>query len=229
MSHPERKAMVIGATGLVGELLVRNLLEHPLYSEVRILIRRRLDLEHPALKQHVVDWAHLESQGHLFEDIDDLYCCMGTTIKKAGSQEKFREVDYHYPVRAAVLAKQYDVKQMLVISAMGANAASRVFYSRTKGEMEEALSKIGFRSLHIFRPSLILGDRGEKRLGEEFAAKVMKVLDRWMKGRAAKYRAVHASTIAQAMRNIAVVQTTGNHIYPNDVIHAVGVQGTSCV
>ena len=82
MHHPERKAMVIGATGLVGGLLVHSLLGHPAYSEVRILVRRTLDLDNPRLKQHVVDWEQLESQGHLFEGIDDLYCCLGTTIKK---------------------------------------------------------------------------------------------------------------------------------------------------
>nr|WP_145405700.1 NAD(P)H-binding protein [Paenibacillus xylanexedens] len=222
MHHPERKAMVIGATGLVGGLLVLSLLDHPAYSEVRILVRRRLDLENPRLKQYVVDFEQLKVQGHLFEGINDLYCCLGTTIKKAGSQEQFREVDFHYPVRAAVLAKQHGVEQMLAISAMGANASSRVFYSRTKGEMEDALSDIGFRSLHIFRPSLILGNRGEKRFGEELAAHAMKWLDRWTP---AKYRAVQASTIAQAMRNIAIVQTAGIHVYPNDVIHVVGVQG----
>ncbi|PYE44314.1 oxidoreductase [Paenibacillus barcinonensis] len=221
MTHPERKAMVIGATGLVGGLLVRSLLEHSHYSEVRILVRRRLELEHPALKQYIVDWAELDSQGELFEGIHDLYCCLGTTIKKAGSQEQFREVDFHYPVRAAMLAKQHGVEQMLVISSMGASASSRVFYSRTKGEMEDALSDIGFGSLHIFRPSLILGDRGEKRFGEELAAHAMKWLDRWTP---AKYRAVQASTIAQAMRNIAIVQTAGIHVYPNDVIHAVGAE-----
>ncbi|MEK4665807.1 oxidoreductase [Priestia sp. FSL H7-0729] len=225
MSRLERKAMVIGATGLVGELLVRKLLEHPVYSQVRVLVRRPLELQHPKLEQHVVDWEQLESQGNLFDEIDDLFCCLGTTIKKAGSQEGFRQVDYHYPVRAATLAKQHGVPQMLVISSMGASAGSRVFYSRTKGEMEDALSDIDFQSLHIFRPSLILGDRNEKRFGEQMAAYAMKFLDRWMKGRVDKYRAVHAATIAQAMTNIALVQAKGNHVYPNDVIHVLGTDG----
>lgn len=225
MNRLERKAMVIGATGLVGELLVQNLLEHPAYSLVRVLVRRPLELQHPKLEQHVVDWEQLERQDHLFDGIDDLYCCLGTTIKKAGSQDNFRQVDYHYPVRAATIAKQHGVLQMLVISSMGASAGSRVFYSRTKGEMEDALSDIGFPSLHIFRPSLILGDRNEKRFGEQMAAYAMKFLDRWMKGRADKYRAVHAATIAQAMANIALVQTQGNHVYSNEVIHVLGVDG----
>lgn len=225
MNRLERKAMVIGATGLVGELLVQNLLEHPAYSLVRVLARRPLELQHPKLEQHVVDWEQLESHDHLFDGIDDLYCCLGTTIKKAGSQDNFRQVDYHYPVRAATIAKRHGVSQMLVISSMGASAGSRVFYSRTKGEMEDALSDIGLPSLHIFRPSLILGDRNEKRFGEQMAAHAMKFLDRWMKGRADKYRAVHAATIAQAMTNIALVQAKGNHVYANEVIHVLGADG----
>ncbi|MEO2255494.1 oxidoreductase [Paenibacillus amylolyticus] len=225
MNRLERKAMVIGATGLVGELLVHHLLEHSAYSLVRVLVRRPLELQHPKLEQHVVDWEQLARNNHLFDGIDDLYCCLGTTIKKAGSQDNFRQVDYHYPVRAATIAKQHGVSQMLVISSMGASASSRVFYSRTKGEMEDALSDIGFPSLHIFRPSLILGDRNEKRFGEQMAAYAMKYLDRWMKGRADKYRAVHAVTIAQAMTNIALVQAKGNHVYSNEVIHVLGVDG----
>ncbi|MCL6662884.1 oxidoreductase [Paenibacillus amylolyticus] len=225
LNRLERKAMVIGATGLVGGLLVHHLLKHSEYSLVRVLVRRPLELQHPKLEQYVVDWEQLESQGHLFDGIDDLYCCLGTTIKKAGSQDNFRQVDYHYPVRAATIAKQHGVLQMLVISSMGASSGSRVFYSRTKGEMEDALSNIGFQSLHIFRPSLILGDRNEKRFGEQMATYAMKFLDRWMKGRADKYRAVHAATIAQAMTNIAMVQAKGNHVYPNEVIHVLGVDG----
>ncbi|WP_413374903.1 oxidoreductase [Paenibacillus taichungensis] len=223
MENHERQALVIGATGLVGELLVRSLLQNPAYGRIRILVRRPLELEHAKLEQHVVDWEQLEEQTDLFRDVDDLYCCLGTTIKKAGSQENFRQVDLHYPVKAAILAKEHGVSQMLVISSMGADAGSRVFYSRTKGEMEEALSAIGFRSLHIFRPSLILGDRKEKRLGEQLAAHVMTFLDRWMKGRVDKYRAIQASTIARAMMNIALVQTKGNHVYSNNVIHVLGL------
>lgn len=223
LENHERQALVIGATGLVGGLLVRSLLQNPAYGRIRVLVRRQLELEHPKLDQHIVDWEQLEEQKDLFRDVDDLYCCLGTTIKKAGSQENFRQVDFHYPVRAAKLAKDQGVSQMLVISSMGADAGSRIFYSRTKGEMEEALSAIGFRSLHIFRPSLILGDRKEKRLGERLAAHAMTFLDRWMKGRVDKYRAIQASTIARAMINIALVQTNGNHVYSNDVIHVLGL------
>ncbi|NUU55414.1 oxidoreductase [Paenibacillus taichungensis] len=223
LENHERQALVIGATGLVGGLLVRSLLQNPAYGRIRVLVRRPLELEHAKLEQYVVDWEQHEEQKDLFRDVDDLYCCLGTTIKKAGSQENFRQVDFHYPLKAAILAKEHGVSQMLVISSMGADAGSRIFYSRTKGEMEEALSAIGFVSLHIFRPSLILGDRKEKRLGEQLAAHAMKFLDRWMKGRVDKYRAIQASTIARAMMNIALVQTRGNHVYSNDVIHVLGL------
>ncbi|HBU85877.1 MAG TPA: oxidoreductase [Paenibacillus sp.] len=223
LENHERHALVIGATGLVGGLLVRSLLQNPAYGRICVLVRRPLEWKHPKLEQHVVDWERLEVQKDLFRDVDDLYCCLGTTIKKAGSQENFRQVDLHYPVKAAKLAKEHGVSQMLVISSMGADPGSRVFYSRTKGEMEEALSDIGFRSLHIFRPSLILGNRKEKRLGEQLAAHVMTFLDRWMKGRVDKYRAIQASTIARAMMNIALVQTKGKHVYSNDVIHVLGL------
>ncbi|WP_433707880.1 oxidoreductase [Paenibacillus illinoisensis] len=224
METSGRKAVVIGATGLVGSLLVHRLLRQPEYGLVRILVRKRLDLDHPKLEQYVVDWDQLGDAKNLFYPMDDLYCCLGTTIKKAGSQEQFRKVDLHYPIEAAKLAHEQGVSQMLVISSMGANAGSRVFYSRTKGEMEEALSSVGFRSLHIFRPSLILGDRGEKRVGEQLAARLMTFMDRWMKGKAAKYRAIHASTIARAMINIALVRAKGNHVYSNEVIHALGTE-----
>ncbi|MGF9700323.1 oxidoreductase [Paenibacillus sp. MABNR03] len=220
----ERKAIVIGATGLVGSILVHSLLRQPEYGLVRIFVRQQLELEHPKLEQHLVDWDRLEDAKDLFRGMDDLYCCLGTTIKKAGSQENFRKVDYHYPVEAAKLAIHQGVTQMLVISSMGASPSSRVFYSRTKGELEEALSSIGFRSLHIFRPSLILGDRSETRIGEQLAAHLMKFLDRWMRGRAAKYRAIHASTIARAMINMALVRTKGNHVYSNEVIHVLGTE-----
>ncbi|MDR6724617.1 uncharacterized protein YbjT (DUF2867 family) [Paenibacillus amylolyticus] len=226
MEHIEKKAVVIGATGLVGGLLVDRLLKHSSYREIHVFVRRPLTLEHPKLKQHIVDWDQLHEAADWFTGVSDLYCCLGTTIKKAGSQENFRKVDYEYVVEAGKLAKQHGVSQMLVISSMGANADSRVFYSRTKGEMEGALTALGFNSLQIFRPSLILGDRNETRIGEQLGAYAMKLLDRWMTGKAAKYRAIPAATIAQAMINIALVGTRGHHVYSNEVIHVLGTEAS---
>lgn len=216
-----RIALVLGATGLVGRALTRDLLAGN-WDEVRVLVRRPLELRHPKLKQIQVDWDRLEQYGESFADVTAVFCCLGTTIKKAGSQKQFERVDLEYPLAAAALAKAKGVKQFLAVSSMGANAKSRTFYSRTKGRTEEGLIAAGFHGLHLFQPSLLLGEREEFRLGERVAAVLMKALDFAMVGKAAKYRAIPAATVARAMMNIAQAETGGVHIYTNDVIHVIG-------
>ncbi|AIQ72242.1 MULTISPECIES: oxidoreductase [Paenibacillus] len=217
-----RIALVLGATGLVGKAVTEELLNREGWGEVRVLVRTPLALEHPKLKQIVVDWENLAEYSDSFEGVHSIFCCLGTTIKKAGSQEKFERVDLDYPLAAATIARDHGVKQFLVVSSMGADAKSRNFYSRTKGRAEEALSKIGFQGLHLFRPSLLLGHREEFRLGERVAARLMKALEFVMVGKAAKYRAIPGVTVARAMVNIASADTHGLHIYTNEVIHVIG-------
>ncbi|OMD65498.1 nucleoside-diphosphate sugar epimerase [Paenibacillus odorifer] len=217
-----RIALVLGATGLVGKAVTEELLNREGWGEVRVLVRTPLALEHPKLKQIVVDWESLAEYSDSFEGVHSIFCCLGTTIKKAGSQEQFERVDLDYPLAAAAIARDHGVKQFLVVSSMGADAKSRNFYSRTKGRTEEALSKIGFQGLHLFRPSLLLGHREEFRLGERVAARLMKALEFVMVGKAAKYRAIPGVTVARAMVNIASADTHGLHIYTNEVIHVIG-------
>ncbi|OMD23209.1 oxidoreductase [Paenibacillus odorifer] len=217
-----RIALVLGATGLVGKAVTEELLNREGWGEVRVLVRTPLALEHPKLKQIVVDWESLAEYSDSFEGVHSIFCCLGTTIKKAGSQEQFERVDLDYPLAAAAIARDNGVKQFLVVSSMGADAKSRNFYSRTKGRAEEALSKIGFQGLHLFRPSLLLGHRKEFRLGERVAARLMKALEFVMVGKAAKYRAIPGVTVARAMVNIASADTHGLHIYTNEVIHVIG-------
>ncbi|OMD71430.1 nucleoside-diphosphate sugar epimerase [Paenibacillus odorifer] len=217
-----RIALVLGATGLVGKAVTEELLNREGWGEVRVLVRTPLALEHPKLKQIVVDWESLAEYSDSFEGVHSIFCCLGTTIKKAGSQEQFERVDLDYPLAAAAIAREHGVKQFLVVSSMGADAKSRNFYSRTKGRAEEALSKIGFQGLHLFRPSLLLGHREEFRLGERVAARLMKALEFVMVGKAAKYRAIPGVTVARAMVNIASADTHGLHIYTNEVIHVIG-------
>ncbi|MEK3945536.1 oxidoreductase [Paenibacillus sp. FSL R10-2796] len=217
-----RIALVLGATGLVGKAVTEELLNREGWGEVRVLVRTPLALEHPKLKQIVVDWESLAEYSDSFEGVHSIFCCLGTTIKKAGSQEQFERVDLDYPLAAAAIARDHGVKQFLVVSSMGADAKSRNFYSRTKGRAEEALSKIGFQGLHLFRPSLLLGHRKEFRLGERVAARLMKALEFVMVGKAAKYRAIPGVTVARAMVNIASADTHGLHIYTNEVIHVIG-------
>lgn len=223
----ERKAVVVGGTGLVGGYVVRELLVQKEYTRVMVLGRRPLDIKHPKLEQALIDWEQPQKSAFALEGVDDVFCCLGTTMKKAGSKEQFRQVDLDYPVLTAQLGKEAGAVQMLAISAMGADPDSRVFYNRTKGEAEEALAAIGLPALHLFRPSLILGARSERRFGEATATIVMKALDGLMTGRFASYRAIPASFIARAMVRIALAQASGVHIYPNDIIRVIGAELTS--
>ncbi|AJE51208.1 NAD(P)H-binding protein [Paenibacillus polymyxa] len=223
----ERKAVVVGGTGLVGGYVVRELLVQKEYTRVMVMGRRPLDIKHPKLEQALIDWKQPQKSAFALEGVDDVFCCLGTTMKKAGSKERFRQVDLDYPVLTAQLGKEAGAVQMLAVSAMGADPDSRVFYNRTKGEAEEALAAIGLPALHLFRPSLILGARSERRFGEAAATVVMKALDGLMTGRLASYRAIPASFIARAMVRIALAQASGVHIYPNDIIRVIGAELTS--
>lgn len=216
-----RIAVVLGATGLVGRALTEDLLNGD-WDEVRVLVRRPLQLQHRKLTQIQTDWEQLEQYKEHFTGANAVFCCLGTTIKKAGSQKQFERVDLDYPLAAAAIAKACGVKQFLAVSSMGANSKSRNFYSRTKGRAEDGLIAAGFHGLHLFRPSLLLGERDEFRLGERAASVLMKGLDFAMVGKAAQYRAIPAATVARAMMNIALADTGGLHIYPNEVIHVIG-------
>lgn len=217
-----RIAVVLGATGLIGHALTEALLNEGAWDEVRVLVRRPLKLQHAKLKEVIIDWEQLGQYKEQFAGASAVFCCLGTTIKKAGSQAQFERVDLEYPLAAAALARASGVKQFLAVSSMGASAKSRNFYSRTKGKVEEGLIASGFQGLHLFRPSLLLGEREEHRMGERVASVMMKGLDFAMIGKAAKYRAIPGATVARAMMNIALADTRGTHIYTNDVIHVIG-------
>ncbi|MGV3539192.1 MAG: NAD(P)H-binding protein [Rufibacter sp.] len=191
-------ALIAGASGLVGGHLLQLLLQSKRYRRVISIGRSELPLQHPKLQQLVVDFNHLEKHRHALT-ADDVYCCLGTTIKKAGSQEKFREVDFSYVVHLAKLTSSNFASQFLVVSALGADAESRIFYNRVKGEMEQAVKALPFTAVHIFQPSLLLGNRKETRLGEKAAEMFMKVFGFLFKGPLKKYRAIQASTVANAM------------------------------
>lgn len=216
-------SLVIGATGLVGGEVTEELLRRPNIDEVRVLVRRPPEAAHPGLRIIPVDWDEFERFEEAFADVHSVYCCLGTTIRKAGSREQFRKVDVEYVLKSAALARRHGVRQFLVVSSMGASPDVRNFYLRTKGEMEEGLAAMDFHGLHLFRPSLLLGNRPDRRFGEKAAAVLMTSLDAlFRRPKLAPYRAIPAQKVARSMVKIGLADMKGHHVYPNEVIHVLG-------
>ena len=213
-----RSALVAGASGLVGGFLLQSLLENPLYREVCSLGRRALPQQHPKLTQRAVDFARLETEA--LPSSEDAFCCLGTTIKKAGSQEAFRAVDHDAVLAFAKAARKAGARRFLLISALGADARSRIFYNRVKGETEEDLKSVGFESLVILRPSLLLGERAESRPGEHAAIVVTKVLGPLL--RPFSGRPIEARTVARAMVALARETKSGVRVAMSGELHELG-------
>ena len=186
-----KRVVVLGATGLVGRQLLQLLSADAAVSEVVVVARRPAGISSPKVRERIVDMSALEQHADAFA-ADDLFCALGTTIRQAGSQDAFRHVDYELPMTAARLALQQGVRHYLLVSALGADARSRIFYSRVKGELERDLIALQFPSLTIVRPSLLLGDRSERRRGEEIAKHFS-----WLMP--PKYKGIQALTVARAL------------------------------
>lgn len=204
-----KTALIAGSTGLVGQQLLRLLLDSDRYTSVKALTRSQLKIDHPKLVQIVTDYRNLDS---LLDQLtaEDVYCCLGTTMSKAGSKEKFREVDYSFPLALATLSKRMGAEQFLIVSALGASVSSSVYYNRIKGEMEEAIMKFDFSSIHIFRPSLLLGIRGEKRPGEDLAKAVYRIFWFLIPD---KFKAIESGKIAKAMLYFAKREQRGKFVH----------------
>lgn len=212
-----KTAIIIGSTGLTGSHLLRKLLSSNIYDKVISFVRKGSKISHPKLVQHVVDFDKPESYQDLLEG-NDMFCCLGTTIKKAGSQEAFEKVDLLYPLQFAKAAAIKGVRQFSIISSIGANPQSSNFYLRTKGKCEESLRTLSFQSVSIFRPSLLLGNRKEVRMGEIFGKYIMKFFSIFLIGKLKKYRPIKAKEVTDAMFNIAQQNTIGFHIYESNEI-----------
>jgi len=213
-----KTALIAGASGLTGGYLLTQLLDAPEYSSVIAYVRKSSGLTHPKLKEIVVDWETLQEP----VAAEDVFCCLGTTIKKAGSQEAFRRVDYNYPLQLAQLQFRGGSQQFLLVSAMGADAKSAIFYSRVKGELENALQSIGYKSLHIFRPSFIAGLRKESRPGERIGLAIFSILAPLFMGPLKKYAPIQAENIARAMLRTAQKNEPGMKVYDSAVTNELG-------
>jgi uncharacterized protein YbjT (DUF2867 family) len=222
-----RVALIAGASGLTGQALVRQIGESqasssPQYSTAYALERRALSgvsgIADSGVRSLVVNFDSLTT----LPNAQDAFCCLGTTIKKAGTQEAFRKVDFDYVLAFARAARDAGATQLLAVSALGASPASSIFYNRVKGEMEAAVSTLGFDAVHIFRPSFLLGDRPEMRLGEKIGKGAFDLFSPLMIGGLRKYRSIHVDVVARAMLRAARSQKSGVHVIESDEIAALG-------
>ncbi|WP_409288400.1 oxidoreductase [Peribacillus sp. SCS-37] len=213
----KKTALLAGATGLIGNHLLHVLLDAGEYDKVITVGRRPLNISHPKLEEVIMDLEKLDENRMLLK-ADDVYCCLGTTMKKAGSREAMFRIDVGYPAELARVTREEGAKRFLVVSSMNADPDSPIWYSRMKGELEQQLLIIGFPSLSIFRPSLLLGNRSEFRLGERAAAAVSTGLRFLFQGPLRKFRAIKGSTVAKAMYLAAQKESSGVIIYSSEQI-----------
>jgi len=210
-----RTALIAGASGLVGGECLKRLLADPDYERVVAIVRKPLPA-HPKLESKVVDFAQLSALDPF--PVTDVFCALGTTIKKAGSQEAFRKVDFEYPKAFAEFGKQCGAATLALVSSVGADTASSYFYLRVKGETESALAAMGFASTSIFRPGFLLGNRTENRPLERFASPFSKAIGFLLVGGLRKYRAIEGATVGHAMVAAAKRGAPGTDIYEFDEI-----------
>jgi uncharacterized protein YbjT (DUF2867 family) len=206
----KRTALVFGSTGLVGNLLLEELVDSERYSAIRIFVRQSTGISVPRVEEIIAD----------FSDLDDLFICLGTTIKKAGSVENMEKIDRDLPVKIAQIALSNGVKNIAAVSSIGASADSKNYYLRIKGEMEEGIMMLDYENIAIVRPSMLLGERKERRTGELVGKVVMKTFRPLLTGKLRKYRAIHGKYVARAMI-IILEQKPGKKIYESDELQDI--------
>lgn len=193
----EKTALLLGATGLVGGHLLQQLLDSSRYAQVVALTRRPLDTQHSKLRQEILDFDRPDPA--LIRG-DDLFCALGTTLRKAGSKEAQYRIDCTYPFEIGKIGKQNGVRQYLLVSSVGANAGSSNFYLQTKGDLEEKINGLNFEHFVAARPSFLLGERSEFRLGEKIGIALAKVFAPFIPRR---YRGIEAEKVARALVRLA--------------------------
>jgi uncharacterized protein YbjT (DUF2867 family) len=216
-SGPGRTALVVGATGLVGAEIVKQLGDDPSVGRVVLAVRRPPASLPPKAEAHLIDFDNLEAEAALFA-VDQIFCALGTTIREAGSREQFRRVDFEYPLAIARLGLKRGARHFLLVSALGANSESSIFYNRVKGELEDQLRSLGYRAVTIARPSLLLGKRDEFRVLERIGMVIGEIVP-------GRYRPVHASAVAKSLVTAAQIDAPGLHIIESEEIRT-GVDPT---
>ncbi len=196
----EKIASIIGATGMVGSYLCDEILKDDYFDVARLIVRRPATKSHPKMQVALVDFDDAESLKLALEETDTLFCCIGTTQKNVkGDNHLYRKIDFDIPVKAARFAKEAGCEKIVLVSSVGANPHSRTFYLKLKGELENAIAGMGMSSVHIMQPSMLLGDRKEKRTGERFLQSSMNVVSGIFNGSMRKFRAIPGQSVAKAM------------------------------
>lgn len=215
----KKNAIILGATGLTGSHLLELLLEDSDYEQIKVFTRKKLKISHPKIEEHVIDLLKLSDYANEFK-ADVMFCCIGTTKTKTPNKSLYQAIDYGIPVEAAKLCKQNDIHSFIVISALGANSNSKVFYNRLKGEMERDVLALKIEHTYLLQPSLIVGNRKEKRTGEDFFKQIMKVFGFLIPDR---YKMIQAKTIAKAMLQLAR-KPIKKQIIPSEEIKIIAKQ-----
>ena len=198
----KKTAIILGATGLTGSILLEKLLKDQRYKTIKLFSRKHIENLPSKVEQFIGNLFELENFKKYFI-ADEVYCCIGTTANKTPNKETYKKIDFGIPVTAAKLAKENGIHTFLVVSALGANAKSSIFYNRTKGEMEQAVLSEKIEKTHILQPSIIGGNRNETRIGEKIGLIIIKLLQPLFFGKLKKYKITEAEDIAQAMINLA--------------------------
>jgi uncharacterized protein YbjT (DUF2867 family) len=209
-------ATLVGATGLIGSYLLEQLLNDPYFDTVRILIRRPIDITNPKLEKKIIDFNDSDSLLVALSNSDAVFCAIGSTMKKIkGDKDAYRKIDFDIPVNLARFCKMTGCEKFILVSSAGANAKSMNFYQQLKGETDEAVKEVGPKTVHIMRPSLLLGERKEFRLGENIGKAVMTSLSFLVP---AKYKAIQGKDVAKVMLALAKKNEEGVFIHENSEI-----------
>jgi uncharacterized protein YbjT (DUF2867 family) len=212
----EKTAIILGATGLTGSELLNQLLGDNSYQKVKVFGRKKLEINHPKLEQYIGDLFKLREFSKNFKG-DEVFCCIGTTAKKTPDKTVYKAIDCGIPVQAAKLTQENNIPFFAVVSAMGANKKSNIFYNKTKGEMEEGVLAQNIPFTYILRPSLILGKRNEKRLAESWAITLFEKLGFLFVGPFNKYLPNSASNIAKTMWKVAQKRPSSRIILAEEI------------
>lgn len=218
-----KTAIIIGATGLTGGHLLQKLIDDDSYKTIKLFSRSKIEGLPLKVQQFIGNIIELENFKKDFT-ADEVFCCIGTTAKKTPNKETYKNIDFGIPVAAAKLSKENNISTFLVVSAIGANAKSSIFYNRTKGEMEQEVLRQNILNTYILQPSIIEGNRNENRIGEKIGLLVFKLFQPLMIGNLKKYRIISAETIAQAMLNLANFKIEKNNSITSEQIELLGTK-----